>query len=245
LKYGVMSDKGMHRDTNEDSYDIIAGFPGLPAVFVIADGMGGHSSGEIASRTAVDFINARILGEPELLSDGNNVAESIVRIMDATNSHVFSLSQENPELSGMGTTLTMAVVYTKWLYIGHVGDSRAYLYRNGSLDRLTTDHSYVEELIRSGNLTREEAKTHPRKNVITRALGCQSTLEVDNAVFEMRQNDTFLICTDGLTNMLSDEEITAILEEYTDPQECSKKLVDTANQQGGADNITVLVFKQE
>lgn len=241
MRFGVKTDKGMIREINEDSYNIISGYPGIPVTFVVADGMGGHNSGEIASSMAVDFISKHILQFPELLTK-DDISDSIKEIVGLANLNVYNKSLENEENYGMGTTLVIAVTLNKKLFIGHIGDSRAYLFRKGELCKVTTDHSYIEELIKSGSLTRQEAQNHPKKNLITRALGCSDNVETDVYIIDIMEEDKFLLCTDGLTNMLSEEEIISILKASDNPDEVCKKLIDTANEKGGEDNITAVVF---
>jgi len=243
MRFSVKSDTGNVREKNEDSYNIIAGYTGVPVAFIIADGMGGHNSGEVASKMAVDLISAYILQFPEMFVKELDILTSINEIMEKANNEIFLKSQENEDNYGMGTTLTLAVVYDKSLFLGHVGDSRAYLIRDEIINKITIDHSYVEELIKLGTLTREEAENHPKKNIITRALGCTEKVEIDTYSFEIKENDTFILCTDGLTNMLNEEEIKNIVIENDDPETACRKLVESANNRGGDDNITVIVFK--
>jgi protein phosphatase len=243
VRFGVKSDKGRIREINEDSYNIIAGYPGIPVTFIIADGMGGHNSGEVASKAAVDFVSDYILKSPQAIADSENVLLIIKEIMEKSNTHVYNKSLESETDSGMGTTLIVAVVNGKKLYIGHVGDSRLYLIREDKIERLTEDHSFIEELIKNGTLTREEAENHPNKNVITRALGCAQEVQIDTYSHELRDEDICIVCTDGLTNMLSEQEIKDIVLGNEEPQIACDRLVEQANLRGGEDNITVMVFK--
>lgn len=242
MRFGVGSDRGKVRQINEDSYNIISGYPGIPVTFVIADGMGGHNSGEIASNLAVEFISNYILQFPEELQkhDTQGTIHEIIRL---ANMEIYQKSVEEPTFQGMGTTLILAMVTGRTLHIGHVGDSRAYLLREGEMTRITTDHSYIEELIKSGSISREEAERHPKKNIITRALGCFNEVEADIHTVELQEKDVILICTDGLTNMLNEDEIMNILTETKEPEQTCTKLIEIANEKGGEDNITVLVFK--
>ncbi len=243
MRYGVKSDKGLMRESNEDSYNIIAGYPGIPVSFVIADGMGGHNSGEIASKTAVDFISKQIMENPETFSKTEDIPSSIKSLLERANFEIFTMSMEQLSNYGMGTTVILVVVLDNKLFAGHIGDSRLYVVRNNEIKRLTTDHSYVEELVMSGSLTREEAENHPKKHVITRALGCEERVEVDVLTHDIREDDIFVLCTDGLTNMISEEEIQRIVLETDEPADACDKLVERANAEGGEDNITVIVFK--
>ena len=245
VKFGVKSDRGMIREINEDSYNIIAGYPGVPVSFIIADGMGGHNSGEIASKAAVDFVSNYILQFPGTLSNEENIADSLAETMSKANARVYALSKEEKANSGMGTTLIVAIICNKKLFVGHIGDSRVYLIRNGKIKRITSDHSYIEELVRSGSLTRKEAEKHPKKNLITRALGCSDEIEIDTYTCEIKTNDIFMLCTDGLTNMLGEEEIMQVLEKTDDPGAACDELVAGANRNGGEDNITVIAFRND
>ncbi|HEX9060117.1 MAG TPA: Stp1/IreP family PP2C-type Ser/Thr phosphatase [Clostridia bacterium] len=245
MKFGVKSDRGIIRELNEDSYNLITGYPNVPVCFIIADGMGGHNSGEVASRTAVDSISNSILQQGEALSDESKIQETIENIIYKANSEIYELSKQQVQNSGMGTTLILSVIVNKKLYIGHLGDSRVYVVRDGMMERITTDHSYIEELIKNGSISRQEALNHPQKNLITRALGCFEQIEVDTFSCNVKDNDIFLMCTDGLTNMVDEETIKDILERYDDPEKACEELVREANARGGEDNITVIVFKEE
>ncbi len=243
MRFGVKSDKGMVRETNEDSYNVIAGYSGIPVTFVIADGMGGHNSGEIASKMAVDSVSNSILKMKERFENQEDVSGILRAVIHEANTNVYAASNEHNENHGMGTTLIVAIVCQRTLYIGHVGDSRVYLVRNNSISQITTDHSFIEELVRNGTLTREEAENHPKKNIITRALGCSENIEVDTYSTDIKEDDIFVLCTDGLSNMLSNNEILNIVMNIDDPELASSQLLDVANTKGGEDNITVVVFK--
>jgi serine/threonine protein phosphatase PrpC len=244
LKFAARTDRGRHRELNEDCFNIISGYSGVPEVFIVADGMGGHNSGEIASKTAVDFITGAILSSPGRLAPESAGGGEIKKLVEETNRYVYEKSLEAPENNGMGTTMTVAAAVCGTMYIGHVGDSRLYLIRNGNIKLISTDHSYIEEMVRNGSMTREEAKSHPRKHVITRALGCSAEVEADAYSFSMEDGDTYLLCTDGLTNMLGEDEILELAGENA-PDAACEALVKSANDNGGEDNITVIVIKNE
>ena len=244
MKFAARTDKGMHRELNEDCFNIISGNSEVPAVFVIADGMGGHNSGEIASKAAVDYISDALSGLPGRLASDNGIIDEMKKLIAETNSYVYEKSLEMPENNGMGTTMTVAAAVGGIMYIGHIGDSRLYLIRDGNIKLLTTDHSYIEEMVRNGSMTREEAKSHPRKHVITRALGCTAEVEADTYSCSMEAGDTYLLCTDGLTNMLGEDDIME-LASGNSPDTACEKLVKRANDNGGEDNITVIVIKNE
>lgn len=247
--FGANSDKGMVREINEDSFNVIAGKPGQPSTFIIADGMGGHNSGEVASKMAVDFISNYLYQSPELISlekadsYDSKIPEAIKELILRANAEIFSKAQQYPENFGMGTTLIVAVLFENNLYIGHVGDSRLYLISGERIERITTDHSFIEELIKNGSLKREEAVKHPKKNLITRAIGCSDELEVDTYVRRLNNDDILVLCTDGLTNMLDEEEIKDVVLGYENPEEACHELIRRANEKGGEDNITVIIAK--
>jgi protein phosphatase len=245
MKFAVKSDRGIVREINEDNYNIIAGYSGVPISFLIADGMGGHNSGEIASKMAVDIVSSYLLQFPKDLTDEKEICSFIEKIITKANQEIFIASKEEETYFGMGTTLIVTLVYNNKLFIGHVGDSRVYLLRDGEMLQLTIDHSYVEELIKNGTLTREEAENHPKKNVITRALGCAEDIEIDTYSEKMKNDDVFIICTDGLTNMISEDEIKEAIESSRDIEAACEILVNRAIEKGGEDNITVIVFRED
>jgi protein phosphatase len=227
LAAGFFTDVGQIREINEDTPLVD---PQL-ALFAVADGMGGHRGGEIASSTAIEALRASV-------ASGRPINEAIERANDA----ILERASGSAALAGMGTTLTAVVVAgTRRLLIGHVGDSRAYLMRDGTLQRVTDDHSLVEELVREGRLTPEQAEAHPQRAIITRALGVDDEVEVDLYTVSVENDDRLILCSDGLTTMLRDREIERIARGEGDPQRASEALVDAANSAGGEDNITVVV----
>ena len=229
----VVTDPGRKRRRNEDAYVV------QPPLFAVADGMGGAQAGEIASRLAA----AALLDQPGA-GPGGNGEERVVSLIQSANQRVYQRSSEDAAVSGMGTTMTAALVGDHVVSFGHVGDSRAYLIRNGTLDQLTEDHSLVAELLRSGKLSPEEAETHPQRSVITRALGTDPDVDVDTFSIEAEPGDIFLLCSDGLTSMVGDEKILRIVEENRhDLEAAARALIATANSGGGEDNITVVFFE--
>ncbi len=245
MKFGAKTDIGRLREKNEDSYSIVFGHSDIPVAFIIADGMGGHNSGEVASKTAVDFIANYITNNPEIFADETTVTASIKEVIEKANLEVYNSANIDRSNLGMGTTLILAVPCGNKLYIGHIGDSRVYLVRNNEIIRITTDHSFVEELVKSGTLSREEAENHPQKNIITRALGCAEDIKVDIINCNIYEKDIFVLCTDGLTNMLSDEEILEVTLNSKHPEDACEELVRRANENGGIDNITVIVLEND
>jgi PPM family protein phosphatase len=230
LRYVSLSDTGRKRRRNEDAY------VARPPVFAVADGMGGPRAGEVASGIAASAVRADETG-----GDGEaRVAELILQ----ANRRVYERSAEDASVSGMGTTMTVAVVGDGGVAIGHVGDSRAYLARGGELRQLTDDHSLVAELVRGGKLSPEEAEHHPQRSVITRALGTDPDVDADVFTVEPQEGDVFLLCSDGLTTMVSDAAILQVLERHPrDLDRAVKELVRLANKAGGEDNITVVAFE--
>jgi PPM family protein phosphatase len=225
------TDTGRQRNANEDSLFARG------AVFVVADGMGGAQAGEVASKTAAETFDRELpAAAPERL-----LRETI----EEANRRVHARAQSDSSLAGMGTTMTAAIVdpEAEEVAIGHVGDSRAYRLRGGKLERLTRDHSLVEEMRRKGQLTEAQAEDHPQRSIITRALGPEPEVEVDVQTVPAQSGDVFLICSDGLTTMLGDEQIARLLSRATSLQAAVRALVDEANRAGGRDNITVLTFR--
>lgn len=244
MKFAAGTDRGLIRDINEDCYRIIPESPQNPCAFIVADGMGGHNSGEVASRMTVDYISDYIEHSSSLLFSCSDIGEEIKKMVGEANLTVFEASLDKPETSGMGTTLTMAVITGSRVTVAHVGDSRLYLARSTNLQQITEDHSYIEELIKNGTLTREEAGSHPRKHVITRAIGSSKDLEVDVQDFEAKDGDILLLCSDGLTNMICENEIYSIIKD-NEPEKACEQLIEAAKGKGGEDNITVIVIKCE
>ena len=224
---GASTDTGQVRDGNEDSYLVDRRLE----LFAIADGMGGHRAGEVASATALEGLRAAV-------DTGTSVAEAVGR----ANTAVWDKASADTDLAGMGTTLTAAWSDGTTLTVAHVGDSRAYLLRGDALQRVTVDHSLVEELIRDGKLTEEQASVHPQRSIITRALGVDSTVEVDVYSLVLQANDRVMLCSDGLTSMVRAGGIAEILRRESDPTAAANALVDAANAAGGEDNITVVVL---
>jgi protein phosphatase len=225
----ALTDTGRRRRRNEDSYVV------SPPLFAVADGMGGAQAGEIASRLAVEAMESQAPG---------GGAERVTALIQEANRRIYERSNEDAAVSGMGTTMTAALVEEDGnVAIGHVGDSRAYLLRDGKLEQLTEDHSLVAELVRTGKLSEEEAETHPQRSVITRALGTDPDVDVDTFSVHAKPGDLFLICSDGLTTMVDDDEILRTIEAARDLEEAARTLVKKANKGGGEDNITIVFFE--
>jgi len=228
LVAGEQTDVGRVREGNEDE-KLVDGRMGL---FAVADGMGGHQAGEVASSTALEALRAAVAA-------GVPIRDAIARANEA----VLERAGDDDRLRGMGTTMTAATLAAGGtLLIGQVGDSRAYLVRDGELRQITEDHSLVEEMVRGGELTPEQAEVHPQRSVITRALGIDAGVDVDLYPVELHSGDRVLLCSDGLTSMIRPDEIGAILRRESDPQKTADQLVAAANAAGGEDNITVVVL---
>ncbi|MGA9316363.1 MAG: Stp1/IreP family PP2C-type Ser/Thr phosphatase [Solirubrobacteraceae bacterium] len=226
------TDTGLQRRANEDS--LLVRSP----LFVVADGMGGAQAGEVASSIAVDTFRAG-------LEDGDDPERSLVAQVEQANSRINELSHSNAEHAGMGTTITAVYVGEEDVAIAHVGDSRAYCMRDSELLRLTDDHSLVDELIRQGKLTPEEAEEHPQRSVITRALGPEASVEVDVRSFRGRPSDVYLLCSDGLTTMVGEAELLRLLASHERLADAGEALIAAANGAGGKDNITVVLLRLE
>ena len=226
------TDPGRQRRGNEDNAFVRA------PLFVVADGMGGAQAGEVASRIAVDAFEQAL---PDAGSPETRLAD---RVREA-NRQIYERSLEEQDRAGMGTTLTAAYLDDAGLTIAHVGDSRAYLFRNGSLIRLTHDHSLVEELVKQGKLTAEEAAEHPQRSIITRALGPEPEVQVDTDTHQVQPGDVILLCSDGLTTMVSEERLAEVLGSARSLDQAAQELIDEANQAGGRDNITVILLRLE
>ena len=236
------TDIGKARDMNQDYYYISPENSQIN-LYILADGMGGYTGGEIASKLAT--ISAKNYIESNFektLTRKEEIIELIKNSMEYANMVVYEKSKEDKELEGMGTTLEVCIIYNNRVYIGHIGDSRVYIQREEKLEKLTLDHSYVEKLVKDGTITKEEAINHPKKNMLTKALGCMAFVEVDAIEQDLIKDDIILICSDGLTNMVKEETIYNVLKE--DYKLAPEKLIELANNNGGYDNITAVVIKQ-
>lgn len=228
VRYGAHTDIGRVRDHNEDT--LLA----RPPVFAVADGMGGHEAGEVASSLAVATVQS-------VDTDPDDPEDWVGRVVDSANTAVYAKGTQRGGALRMGTTLTVAYAAPDAIYLGHVGDSRAYLLHDGRLRQLTDDHSLVAEWVRQGRITADEAAVHPQRSVITRALGIDDAVQIDTLRVVPTAGDRLLLCSDGLTGCVSDADIAATLRDVADPDEAAQALVDQANSGGGDDNITAVV----
>jgi PPM family protein phosphatase len=236
IRYGNQSDQGRVRTSNEDSSIV----NGRNRLFIVADGMGGHAAGEVASHIASTTV------EEYMTTGGNSQepAEALRLAAQAANARIYETQKQKPEYAGMGSTLTALLLRGSRYYIAQVGDSRGYLLRDGILDQLTRDHSVVWHLYENGLLRKEDLSRHPQKNLITRSIGPHPQVDVDIETGDVREGDVFLLCSDGLTDVLSDSAIRNILTDPgKTPQELGDRLVSAANSGGGPDNVTVVVVQ--
>ena len=223
---------GKVRKNNEDALIFIE-----PEIFVVADGMGGQAAGEIASRILIDTVKNFLPTIPEPLNE-----DILKKAILKSNAAILREAAKNPNYRGMGTTATILHLYNRRAYYAHVGDSRLYRLRNKNFEQITQDHSYVENLVRKGEITPAEARVHPMKNILTQAVGAVQEITVDTASFSIEAGDIFLLCTDGLTNMVEDKKIAEILLTAENPAE---SLIQAALENGGLDNVSVIVVGVE
>ncbi len=246
MEIGVRSDVGKVREINEDAVFLSDAYPNGLRIAIVADGMGGHLAGEVASQTAIDTIMEQLHHK---LSENNSI-ESLenalkLGIMES-NSKIFQQSKEDIQYRGMGTTVVTAIIDSDWIILGHIGDSRAYLVNPTKIVQLTKDHSLVNELLRNGQITEEEAENHPQKNILTRALGTDEIVKIDHSVIHWEKDDTLILCSDGLTNRVNDQMILDYVNnDDFSAQEVADQLVNLANQAGGEDNISVIIIRHD
>ena len=241
IKAYAKSDVGKVREMNQDYYYISNSLDEVQ-LYILADGMGGYNGGEIASKIAVETAKNYIENNfKEIEKDRDSIIQLLGSSMEYANMVVYEKSQEKPELHGMGTTLEICLIYNNKVYIGHIGDSRIYRIRKEFIRKLTQDHSYVQKLVKDGKITEEEAAHHPQKNMLTRALGCSAFVEPDVMVKGFLKDDILVMCSDGLTNMVKTEIIYQ--EASKNIEQAPKELVRIANENGGKDNVTVVIIK--
>lgn len=242
MDIGASTDRGRIRENNQDYY-YFSKSSKLP-LFIVADGMGGHKAGEVASKMAVDVI-VKVFTEADInkLDREDVIIDTIRRAIVEANNVIFQKSIEDLECNGMGTTITIAYLLNNKLIIGHIGDSRAYSIKDNELKQETEDHSLVAQLVKNGSITAKEAQFHPQKNIITRAVGTSKSIDIDIVIAEVKKDDIILLCTDGLTNMVDESEIKNIIFTNENMQSACDNLVKKANELGGIDNITVIAVK--
>lgn len=241
IKAYAKTDIGKVREMNQDDYHISNSLDEVQ-LYMLADGMGGYKGGEIASNQAIQSAKSYIENNfKEIEKDKDSIIQLLASSMEYANMVVYEKSKENKELEGMGTTLEIVLIYNNKAYIGHIGDSRIYRIRKSFIRKLTQDHSYVQKLVKDGEITPEQAEHHPKKNMLMKALGCNAFVEPDVMVKGFLKDDILVICSDGLSNLVNQEEIYNIAKE--DIEQAPKELVNLANERGGYDNITVIVIK--
>lgn len=235
MKIYAKTDIGKARETNQDCYYIPISEEELK-LYIIADGMGGYAGGEVASNLAVFTIKKHI----EENIEGEDPVEVIKEAVKEANNVIYEKARNSEELEEMGTTLDLCLIYNNKIYIGHIGDSRVYKISNRKLEQITTDHSYVQKLLKEGTITEEEAENHPKKHMIMKALGGKEQEEPDIIIETLEKDEIIIMCTDGLSNMVSNEEILKIVQE--NPENAHEVLVNKANENGGMDNITLIII---
>ena len=236
-----LTDIGLVREKNQDSIysSNESDFP----IFIIADGMGGHKAGEIASKDAINIIKNVFLKHREKLINKKNIFEVIEESIRIANETIYEKSLNLIEYKGMGTTISLCYIYKSHIYIGHVGDSRIYKIKDHGIKQVTEDHSLINELIKKGKISEEEAKHHPQKNVIMRAVGTSKEIEIDISEVKFKKGEKLLLCSDGLSNMLSEEEMLGILKMNSSLENIGEKLINMAKENGGYDNVSLILIE--
>lgn len=241
MKIVAKTDKGIVRSSNQDAY-AVGEFPDEVAWAIVCDGMGGHAGGNIASALAVKVISDKINASYRENMRDSSIRNMLDSALTAANMEVYDMAEADPELRGMGTTVVCAIVRNGYAFIAHAGDSRAYIY-DGELKQITTDHSYVQTLVDIGKITKEEAEHHPNKNKITRAIGAEKIIDIDFDEVELNDEDVLILCTDGLSNYVSSDEMISEVQDgkyYA----FADRLVKKANHNGGGDNVTVVAISK-
>ena len=242
MNFAGKTDRGLSRSQNEDAFCIIGGSEKTPLIMAVADGMGGHKAGDIASKMAMEIIQESFKKKPLSTKSYDSVTTRLFEIIKKANDAIFRKSISDPACIGMGTTLIIAVVDNNALVVAHIGDSCVYHFRNKVMKKITTDHTYVEELVRIGTLTRAEALIHPKRNYITKAVGCTNKVDADLYNITLEEADRVLIFTDGLSKMLTDSEILKIVYSSDDSEVVCERLIEKTNANGGIDNTTAVVL---
>lgn len=240
MRYVSITDRGLVRENNEDSSTVKTS--GRDLIFAVADGMGGHAMGEVASKTALDFVISDLLSTLESVNNQKAIEDLLHKTVEKANIRVYLESLKDTDYHGMGTTLTLGVLRDWRLYLSHIGDSRAYLLHGSHLDRLTLDHTLVQQMVEAGTISESEATKHPKRHMLTRSLGVKEYMTPDTTSFDIFEGDVILLCTDGLYGCISDKEIRDIMRKNKDLEMCGQKLVDAAIEAGGHDNVTVVLI---
>ena len=242
MEFSYLTDAGQVRDHNEDSVTVVKNAAG-EILMAVADGMGGHKGGEIASSIAITHIGKRFT-DSSSVGTKDEAINFLKEIVSEANMLLYKYTEDNPESVGMGTTIVMALLTDEFLLFGNIGDSSGFVIKDRKIYKITNDHTLVNLLVKSGEITEEEAKDHPRKNVLMRALGANISVEMD--IFDVERDvNAILLCSDGLTNMLDEKQIEAVLDSDLDIDAKVQKLINKANNRGGTDNITVAYLQKE
>lgn len=241
MKTIFMTDRGKKRQHNEDSVGIFTNKSG-DILVVVADGMGGHRAGDVASMMTVDHLKA-FWEDTTTVSSPDDAEKWMIEHIKKINTLIFEHGSKHADCQGMGTTVEASICTNHFTTIGHIGDSRSYVLNSNGFNQITEDHSLVNELVRSGQISKEDAEHHPRKNVLMRALGTEETIEVDTKTIILEESDMLLLCSDGLSNKILEEEMDTILKEEVTLNEKATKLITLANDRGGEDNITLAIVE--
>lgn len=242
MKITIRSNVGKRRTSNQDYADYYIN-QSNQYLYILCDGVGGHQAGDVASRMTTDYIGSKFKENKEITSI-EEMVQWFNNIVNEVNQHIYQQSTENTHLIGMGTTLVMAVVINDHIVVSHVGDSRAYVYFDGQLKQITEDHSLINELIRTGEITEAEGQVHPGRNIVTQSIGGSSHVESEINLIPLNEVEVLMLCSDGLTNMVSQEELSAIFEQHRMDEDFGDQLIGAANEAGGTDNITVVIVSE-
>ena len=242
MEVAYLSDIGRQRESNQDYVGMFRNQSGLEFA-IVADGIGGHQGGDVASTMAVSHMGSRF--EDTSFTDPGTAAKWLSSEAQQENDTIIEKAHQYQDLIGMGTTIVVAIIFQRQFLLANIGDSRGYLLRNAQLAQLTEDHSLVNELVKLGQISEEDARTHPEKNIITRTLGINDEADIDINLYHAQPHDVVMLCSDGLTNMVTDAQIQAVLQRNLTLQEKCQQLIDLANEAGGKDNITVLLISAE
>ena len=239
MNYSVLTDIGRARSQNQDAvFATDEAVGSLPNLFVVADGMGGHKAGEYASNQAIALVKREVASDTE-----SEPVQIINQGITTANNSIYEEAAQDATKSGMGTTMVVATIFDHHMCVGNVGDSRLYVYREGQLQQITQDHSVVGEMVRKGEMPKEQARNHPKRNLITRAVGAEKEIRVDFFDETLADGDLVLMCTDGVTSMVEEKQIEEVLASGVSLQEKANRLVELANDNGGRDNITIIIIE--
>ncbi|WP_033829268.1 Stp1/IreP family PP2C-type Ser/Thr phosphatase [Bacillus andreraoultii] len=244
MKVVCRTDRGKVRNHNEDHVGIFTDNDGN-SLAVVADGMGGHLAGDVASRMTIELIQQLWETDQPKITTAENAIEWFTNSIQMINEKIYHYANENPECKGMGTTFVAALCTENFVTVAHIGDSRCYILNSHGFQQLTDDHSLVNELVKSGQISKEDAEHHPRKNVLLRALGTEPAVQIDTVTVELEVGDYIILCTDGLSNKVSDSEIKEVLKTEQDLAEKADRLIQMANDNGGEDNITLAIIYKD